>query len=189
MFPRKYNKQNKFKRFLLKLLNVYAYERETLNIVNPNYKNSYGNIIKFNDKSFNFSQGYLDLSRKINKLDIFFRYAPNSNLYKSKGSWKRIIPNINKEQLISTCIISLKETIFTVPGTKLEIITSGAKRFDMSDIVTKDQINKFFDVLKQEYDYLIIDSPPVQPVSDTLILTQAVDHNFFIIRLYHINQT
>ncbi len=77
---------------------------------------------------------------------------------------------------------SLKETIFTVPGTKLEIITSGAKRFDMSDIVTKEQINKFFDVLKQEYDYLIIDSPPVQPVSDTLILTQAVDHNFFIIR-------
>ena len=77
---------------------------------------------------------------------------------------------------------SLKETIFTVPGTKLEIITSGAKRFDMSDIVSKDQIKKFFDVLKQEYDYLIIDSPPVQPVSDTLILTQAVDHNFFIIR-------
>ena len=77
---------------------------------------------------------------------------------------------------------SLKETIFTVPGTKLEIITSGAKRFDMSDIVSRDQINKFFDVLKQEYDYLIIDSPPVQPVSDTLILTQASDYNFFVIR-------
>ena len=77
---------------------------------------------------------------------------------------------------------TLKETIFTVPGTKLEIITSGAKRFDMSDIVSKDQIKKFFDVLKEEYDYMIIDSPPVQPVSDTLILTQAVDYNFFIIR-------
>ena len=77
---------------------------------------------------------------------------------------------------------SLKETIFTVPGTKLEIITSGAKRFDMSDIVSRDQIKKFFDILKQEYDYLIIDSPPVQPVSDTLILTQASDYNFFVIR-------
>ena len=77
---------------------------------------------------------------------------------------------------------TLKETIFTVPGTKLEIITSGAKRFDMSDIVSRDQIKKFFDVLKQEYDYLIIDSPPVQPVSDTLILTQASDYNLFIIR-------
>jgi len=77
---------------------------------------------------------------------------------------------------------SLKDTIFTVPGTKLEIITSGAKRFDMSDIVNRDQIKKFFDVLKTEYDYLIIDSPPVQPVSDTLILTQSVDYNLFIIR-------
>ena len=77
---------------------------------------------------------------------------------------------------------SFRDTIFTVPGTKLQIITSGAKRFDMSDIVSKEQIKKFFDVLKIEYDYLIIDSPPVQPVSDTLILTQASDYNLFIIR-------
>ena len=77
---------------------------------------------------------------------------------------------------------SFRDTIFTVPGTKLQIITSGAKRFDMSDIVSKEQIKKFFDVLKMEYDYLIIDSPPVQPVSDTLILTQASDYNLFIIR-------
>ena len=75
-----------------------------------------------------------------------------------------------------------KDVIFTVPGTKLNIITSGGKRFDMSDIVNKEQIKKFFDLLKIEYDYLIIDSPPVQPVSDTLILTQASDYNLFIIR-------
>ena len=78
--------------------------------------------------------------------------------------------------------IAFEDTLFTVPGTKLKIITSGAKRFDMSDIVNKEQIKKFFDILKMEYDYLIIDSPPVQPVSDTLILTQAADHNLFIIR-------
>jgi len=77
---------------------------------------------------------------------------------------------------------SLKETIFEVPGTNLKIITSGAKRFDMSDIVNKEQLRKFFDVLKLEYDYVIIDSPPVQPVSDTLILTQASDYNLFVVR-------
>ena len=77
---------------------------------------------------------------------------------------------------------SLKETIFKVPGTNLEIITSGARRFDMSDIVNKEQLRKFFDVLKLEYDYVIIDSPPVQPVSDTLILTQASDYNLFVVR-------
>ena len=76
----------------------------------------------------------------------------------------------------------LKDTIFKVPGTNLDIITSGEKRFDMSDIVNKNQIKKFFDVLKLEYDYVIIDSPPVQPVSDTLILAQATDYNLFLIR-------
>ena len=84
-------------------------------------------------------------------------------------------------EIISSSI-NFKDTLFTVPGTKLQIITSGAKRFDMSDIVNKDQIKKFFDILKMEYDYLIIDSPPVQPVSDTLILTQAADYNLFLIR-------
>jgi len=76
----------------------------------------------------------------------------------------------------------LKDAIFKVPGTELDIITSGEKRFDMSDIVSKEQIKKFLDVLKMEYDYVIIDSPPVQPVSDTLILTQASDYNLFVIR-------
>ena len=76
----------------------------------------------------------------------------------------------------------LNQAIFKVPGTELDIITSGEKRFDMSDIVNKEQIKKFFDVLKMEYDYVIVDSPPVQPVSDTLILAQASDYNLFVIR-------
>jgi capsular exopolysaccharide synthesis family protein len=77
---------------------------------------------------------------------------------------------------------NLKDAIFKVPGTELDIITSGEKRFDMSDIVSKEQIKKFLDVLKLEYDYVIVDSPPVQPVSDTLILTQSSDYNLFVLR-------
>ncbi|MDA7734461.1 polysaccharide biosynthesis tyrosine autokinase [Candidatus Pelagibacter sp.] len=76
----------------------------------------------------------------------------------------------------------LNEVIHKIPGTKLDIITSGEIKIDMSDVVSKDQLKKFFDTLKIEYDYVIIDSPPVQPVSDTLILAQSVDNNFFIIR-------
>ena len=77
---------------------------------------------------------------------------------------------------------SLSDTVFKVPATELDIITSGEKRFDLSDLVNKEQFKKFLDVLKIEYDYVIVDSPPVQPVSDTLILTQASDYNLFVIR-------
>ena len=111
MFPRFLSKQNKLKRFLLKIFNVYAYDKETLNIVNPNYKNDGKNIINFNDKSFNYSLGYLNLTRKITSLDIFFRYSPNNNLWNSTDRWKRIIPNIDKKTLISVCLLSLKESL------------------------------------------------------------------------------
>ena len=111
MFSRKYKKQNKIIKFILKLFNLYAYDKETLNMVNPNYKNVGKNLIRLNDKSFNFSKGYLELNRKIKKLDIFYRYSPNNNLWNSSKHWKRIIPNIEKRTLISVSLISLKESI------------------------------------------------------------------------------
>jgi hypothetical protein len=35
MFKRKLKKQNKFKRLLLKLLNIYAINKETFELINP----------------------------------------------------------------------------------------------------------------------------------------------------------
>ncbi len=111
MFPRKYKKQNKLKKFLLKILNIHAFEKETLNLVNPEYKNSGNNFYKLNDKSLILSTGYLNLDRKIKKLDIFYRFSPNNQLWNSTERWKRIIPDINKKDLISTSLISLNESI------------------------------------------------------------------------------
>ena len=59
MFPRKYKKLSSFKRFILKLLNVYALDRETLNLVNPNYKNSGYNTFKVNKETIILSNGFL----------------------------------------------------------------------------------------------------------------------------------
>ncbi len=111
MFSRKYKKQSKLKRLLLKILNIYGIDKETFNLVRPNYRNDSKNIFALNDKSIILSNGYLDLDRKINKIDIFFRYAPNNQLWNSTDRWKRIIPNINKHDLILTCLKSLKVSI------------------------------------------------------------------------------
>ena len=136
MFIRRSKKQNKLKRIILKLLNVYAYDKETLNIVNPDYNNVDGNFIAFNDKSFNFSRGYLELTRKISKLDIYFRYSPSNNLWNSTGTWKRIIPDIDKETLISVCLLSLKNSIlYFLDNNNLEITIN----------LIADNSNKIFD--------------------------------------------
>ena len=64
---------------------------------------------------------------------------------------------------------------FVLPGYNL-------RPLEISGAIGQEQIKKFLDVLKMDYDYVIIDSPPVQPVSDTLILAQATDFNLFLIR-------
>lgn len=111
MFKRKLIKQNKFKRFLLRLLNIYAVDRETFELINPQNDHQAKNYYKFNDKSLILSSGYLDFKNKIKKLDIYYRFSPNVALWNSPGKWKRIIPNIDKETLIKVSLLSLKNSI------------------------------------------------------------------------------
>lgn len=75
-----------------------------------------------------------------------------------------------------------EDSLVRVPGTNLDMITSGANRFDISDAVSVTQLKQFFKVLTSIYDYVIIDSPPVLPVADTLVISQATDFTFFVLR-------
>ena len=78
--------------------------------------------------------------------------------------------------------IKMSECIIKLPGSEIEVMTSGTRRSDLTDLTTTTKLKVFFDVLKKNYDYVIIDTPPIQPVSDTLFISQATDHNFLIAR-------
>ena len=91
----------------------------------------------------------------------------------------------DKKKGLSEILINestFSDTIQTVPGTKLNFIASGKKRTDLSDIVNVVKLKKFFNLLNKKYDYVIIDSPPILPVSDTLVLTQASDYTLYVTR-------
>ena len=153
MFPRKYKKLSSFKRFILKLLNVYAIDRETLNLVNPNYKNSGNNIYQINKESIILSNGFLKLERKIEKLDIFFRYAPNNLMWNSTTRWKRIIPDISKKDLILTSLNSLKKSIIKF-SSKNKIKITINLIFDNSEKDFNDYIFKLFDGEKIKINFI-----------------------------------
>ena len=82
---------------------------------------------------------------------------------------------IQGETFISDCIMKL-------PGSEIQVMTSGSRRSDLTDLTTTKKLKEFFDILKETYDYVIIDTPPIQPVSDTLFISQATDHNLLIAR-------
>ena len=82
---------------------------------------------------------------------------------------------IQGEAKISDCLVKL-------PGSEIDVMMSGTRRSDLTDLTTTKKLRQFFDLLKNSYDYVIIDTPPIQPVSDTLFISQATDHNLLIAR-------
>lgn len=78
--------------------------------------------------------------------------------------------------------VEFSDTIINIPGSEIDLMTSGARRSDLTDLTTPLQLKEFFDHLKESYDYIILDTPPIQPVSDTLFIGQATDHNLLIAR-------
>ena len=78
--------------------------------------------------------------------------------------------------------VNVSDCLMKLPGSEIEVMTSGTRRSDLTDLTSTKKLKQFFDVLKQNYDYIIIDTPPIQPVSDTLFISQATDHNLIIVR-------
>ena len=64
----------------------------------------------------------------------------------------------------------------------LHIYLAGPIPLNHADLLLAENMNRLFDALKAEYDYIIIDSPPVEMVSDAFILGQYCDIVLFIIR-------
>ena len=93
--------------------------------------------------------GYVDIKRKVKNLDIVLRYCSTVNLWKTSQTWKRIIPDIDKETLILTCFKSLIASINDFQKKynndlkiKLHLVDDGHQEdFNQKLISLSDQLN------------------------------------------------
>jgi tyrosine-protein kinase Etk/Wzc len=51
-----------------------------------------------------------------------------------------------------------------------------------AELLEREQMRIFMDKAKKEFDFIVIDTPPVAVVTDTLLLTPYIDLNLFIVR-------
>jgi tyrosine-protein kinase Etk/Wzc len=63
----------------------------------------------------------------------------------------------------------------------LDYITAGTIPPNPSEILGSDQMEGFLKKLKKEYDYIIIDSPPVIAVTDSEIISSIVDGTILVV--------
>jgi capsular exopolysaccharide synthesis family protein len=67
------------------------------------------------------------------------------------------------------------DAIRATPFARLWLLPAGNGDAHAIQALAQDNVRTLFEALKQQYDFIIIDSPPVLPVTDTLLLGQHVD--------------
>ncbi len=99
-------------------------------------------------------------------------------------------PSIHKKAKISNdkgCMDYLLESaglddIITHYNSYLDIIPSGAKVKNPSELFSTLNFDKLLSELEERYDYVILDTPPINLVSDSLIIAQKCDAFVMVVR-------
>jgi capsular exopolysaccharide synthesis family protein len=105
----------------------------------------------------------LDLRKpRINRL-FEFEGSPGMSIYLSG--------NCDYEEIIRKTKV---DNLFYAP--------SGPIPPNPAELIETEQMKKFMERAKKEFDYIIIDTPPVAIVTDALLLARYVDVNLFIVR-------
>ncbi|MBQ6772137.1 MAG: polysaccharide biosynthesis tyrosine autokinase [Bacteroidales bacterium] len=81
----------------------------------------------------------------------------------------------NKEPLENIIQPSIK-----IPN--LDVITSGPIPPNPAELIASEKCNELFAELKERYDYIVIDTPPLGLVTDAYLLMRFSDVNLFIVR-------
>ena len=77
----------------------------------------------------------------------------------------------------------LEDIVKVFPENKnLSYITSGPIPPNPAELILSDRMEELITKLKEEYDYIIIDTPPIGLVSDALLLRQYVSNILVVIR-------
>lgn len=106
----------------------------------------------------------IDLDLRRPKLHKIFKTANDT------GFIDYIIGKVELEQIIHTCPTSGAD--FIVSGTKTQLI---------SNVLTSNKLFEMIHQLKNNYDYILLDSPPVLSVSDALYISKLSDAVIYVI--------
>ena len=66
--------------------------------------------------------------------------------------------------------------------------SSGSVPPNPTEILMSKKIKELFEVLKQQYDYIIVDTAPVSLVTDTLLISRYADASIYVVRANKIDK-
>ena len=92
---------------------------------------------------------------------------------------------------ITSTDLTLEELKFNIPEAKgLDIISSGAIPPNPAELLSSKSVEDLFDEIKnkEDYDYVVVDTAPVNLVTDTLLIAKYADMFLYIVRANYLDK-
>lgn len=70
---------------------------------------------------------------------------------------------------------SHREYIKSIPVSKVDVLTSGRSMSNPSEVLSSKRVRDLIEKVRDEYDYVIVDTPPVGLVTDAAVIASFVD--------------
>lgn len=84
---------------------------------------------------------------------------------------------------VTDTALQLEDLILQVPGfDSMYVLGPGAIPPNPAELLMNERLGYMFEKLKEEYDYIIVDTPPVSLVTDTIIVANLADVFVYVVR-------
>jgi len=111
--------------------------------------------------------------RKVALVDADLRHPSTSRFFKTE----------QKKGLVDLLTgAAAMDDVITFKSEHLGIIPAGAKSLNPPDILASERMKALVADLKKNFDYVVIDTPPVGPVVDSVIVAGLADKTIFVVR-------
>lgn len=99
------------------------------------------------------------------------------------------LPNRGLTNFLSTTEVEIENYIVPQAGyNRFDILPAGVIPPNPAELLMSQKLEVMFDKLKEEYDYIIVDTAPVSLVTDTLLISQHADAFVYVVRANYLDK-
>lgn len=165
--------------------------RTNLNFLLPNDKNQEGKVIFVTSTTSGEGKSFISINlavalslsnKKVLLLGMDLR-APKVTEYLGLEERKGITNFITNKN------IDLDELKFSIDQAKaLDIVSSGVIPPNPAELLMTERVKGLFEEVKNDYDYIIVDTAPVNLVTDTLLISEYADMVLYVTRADYLDK-
>jgi succinoglycan biosynthesis transport protein ExoP len=85
-------------------------------------------------------------------------------------------------EILSGTSLGATENLIRQPARNLDVILAGKMRGDSQEMLASRRMSALLDDVRQRYDVVIMDTPPVLPVADALVLGRLADATLAVVQ-------